>query len=57
MITMANVPVRTRVPLTAWVIAGLLTLVSLASTLTHTAPGFMVADQRMVVVNHQASMN
>ena len=57
MITIANVPVKTRVPLTAWVIAGLLTLVSLASTLTHTASGFMVADQRTVIINHQASMN
>ena len=56
MITIASVPVKTRVPLTAWVIAGLLTLVSLASTLTHTASGFMVADQRAVVINHQASM-
>ena len=57
MITIASVPIKTRVPLTAWVIAGLLTLVSLASTLTHTASGFMVADQRAVVINHQASMN
>ena len=57
MITIANVPVKTRVPLTAWVIAALLTLVSLASTLMHTAPGFMVADQRAMVINHQASMN
>ena len=57
MITIASVPVKTRVPLTAWVIAGLLTLVSLTSTLTHAAPGFMMADQRAVVVNHQASMN
>jgi hypothetical protein len=57
MITIASVPVKTRVPLTAWVIAALLTLMSLASTLTHTAPGFMVADQRQVAINHQASMN
>ena len=57
MITIASVPVKTRIPLTAWVIAGLLTLVSLASTLTHTAPGVMVADQRPVAINHQASMN
>ena len=57
MITIASVPVKTRVPLTAWVIAGLLTFVSLASTLTHTAPGVMVADQRAVAINHQASMN
>jgi hypothetical protein len=56
MITIASVPVKTRVPLTAWVIAGLLTLVSLASTL-NTASGFMVADQRAVVINHQSSMN
>ena len=57
MITIASTLVRTRVPLTAWVIAGLLTLVSLASTLTHTAPSFVVADQRAVAINHQASMN
>ena len=57
MTTIASVPVKTRVPLTAWIVAGLLTLVSLASTLTHTAPGFVVADQRALVINHQASMN
>ena len=57
MITIAGVPVKTRVPLTAWVIAGLLMLVSLVSTLTHIAPSVMVADQRAVIINHQASMN
>ena len=57
MITIAGVPVKTRVPLSAWVIAGLLTLVSLGSTLTHTAPDFMVADQSAVTINHQTSMN
>ena len=57
MITIAGVPVNTRVPLTAWVIAGVLMLVSLASTLTHIAPSVMVADQRVVVSVHQASMN
>ncbi len=57
MITIVGVPVKTRVPLTAWVIAGMLMLVSLASALTHTAPGMLVADQRAVVSNHQASMN
>ena len=48
MITIASVPVKTRVPLTAWVIAGARSS-PLASTLTHTSPGFMVADQRAVV--------
>ena len=57
MTTIASVPIKTRVPLTAWVVAGLLTLASLTSTLTHTAPGFVVADQRALVINHQASMN
>jgi hypothetical protein len=58
MITIGSVPVKTRVPLTAWVIAGLLALLSLASTLTHTsAPGLVVAEQRAAVVNHPASMN
>jgi len=54
MITIAGVPVKTRVPSTAWVIAGMLMLVSLASTLMHSG---MLADQRAVVSNHQASMN
>ena len=57
MTIIAGVPVKTRVPLTAWVIAGLLTLMSLTSTLTHTASGFMVADQNAAAINHQASMN
>ena len=57
MITIASVPIKTRVPLTLWVIAGLLTLVSLASTLTHTVPGFIMPDHRAMVINHQASMN
>ena len=57
MITIAGVPVKTRIPLTAWVIAWVLMLVSLASTLTHIAPGVMVADQAAVIINHQARMN
>jgi hypothetical protein len=51
MITIGSVPVKSRVPLMAWVLAGLVTLMSLASTLTHT-----VADQRIQPV-HQARMN
>jgi hypothetical protein len=57
MITIAGVPVKTRVPLIGWVIVALLMLFSLASTLTHTAPGFMVADHGQVAIHHQASMN
>jgi hypothetical protein len=60
MIKIGSVPVKTRVPLTAWAVAGVLTLVSLASTLTHSEPGSMVADhayQRVVGVNQHARMN
>jgi hypothetical protein len=34
-----GVPAKTRVPLTAWTFAGLLTLLSLASSLLHFAAG------------------
>ena len=56
MITIAGVPVKTRVPRTVWVIAALLTLLSLSSTLTRTAPGFLVSDQRQVAITHHASI-
>ncbi len=44
-LTVKTIPVRTRLPLSAWVLAGLVTLFSLTSTLVqgsvsdHAAPG------------------
>ena len=38
MIKIASVPVKTRLPLTAWALAGLVTLVSVVSSLVHLAP-------------------
>ena len=37
--TIHGVPVKTRVPLTAWAFAGILTLLSLSSSLLHFASG------------------
>jgi hypothetical protein len=37
--TIGGVPVRSRVPLAAWAFAGLLTLLSLLSSLSHVAAG------------------
>ncbi len=34
----SSLPVRTRLPLAAWAVAGLVTLFSIASTLLHLAP-------------------
>ena len=36
--TLGNLPIRTRVPVKAWVFAGLMTVFSLVSTLVHVAP-------------------
>ena len=36
--TLGNLPIRTRVPVKAWVFAGLMTLFSLVSSLVHLAP-------------------
>ena len=36
--TLGNLPIRTRVPVKAWVFAGLVTVFSLVSTLVHMAP-------------------
>jgi hypothetical protein len=38
-------PVKSRVPLKAWVVAGLVTLLSIASSLTHFAPSSALNDQ------------
>ena len=35
---LGNLPIRTRVPVKAWVFAGLMTVFSLVSTLVHVAP-------------------
>ena len=35
--TLGNLPIRSRVPVTAWVFAGLITVFSLVSTLVHVA--------------------
>jgi hypothetical protein len=49
-------PVKPRVPITAWVVAGLMTLFSLASSLMHTAPNSAVQDQGMQL-RHYARVN
>jgi hypothetical protein len=57
MITIGRIPVKTRVPLTVWVLAGLLTLFSIASSLMHIAPSSAVADQGREPRAHHASVN
>ena len=46
-----SVPVKTRLPLTAWVLAGLVTLFSMVSSLGHVTPAsnqtLMVSEQAM----------
>jgi hypothetical protein len=55
MIKIAGVPpFRSRVPITAWVLAGLVTLFSIASSLMHVAPSSAVADQGRA---YHASLN
>jgi hypothetical protein len=43
MIKIGGLPVKTRVPLPGWILAGALTLLSIASSLTHLAPEHAVA--------------
>ena len=38
MTTLGNLPIKTRVPLKAWVFAGLMTVFSIVSSLMHVAP-------------------
>jgi len=58
-----SVPVKTRLPLTAWVLAGLVTLFSMVSSLVHLAPALTptqsLSEQAMVPVKeaHQASVS
>ena len=63
MITIASVPVKTRLPLTAWALAGVVTLFTLLSSLVHIAPASNYlealseqAPLRAKVI-HQASVN
>jgi hypothetical protein len=42
MIKIDGLPVKTRVPLPVWILAGVFTLLSIASSLTHKAPEHVV---------------
>jgi len=63
MIKITGIPVKTRLPLTAWVLAGLVTLFSMVSSLMHVAPAsnqaLSVSEQVTVSAKeaHQASVN
>ena len=63
MIKIANVQVKTRLPLTAWVLAGVVILFSMLSSLAHIAPASnhlqSVSEQVTVSAKeiHQASVN
>ena len=46
-----SVPVKTRLPLTAWVLAGLVTLFSMVSSLVHVTPA---SNQAISVSQHVA---
>jgi hypothetical protein len=48
---------KSRVPMTAWVFAGLVTLFSIGSSLIHVAPSSAVADQGRESRAHHASVN
>ena len=55
-----GVPVKTRLPLTAWVLAGLVTLFSMVSSLVHLAPVSNQAvslSEQPVKEAHQASVS
>ena len=55
-----NVPLKTRLPLAAWVIAGLVTLFSMASSVVHVAPASNQTHSLSVeaaVQGHQASVS
>jgi len=59
--TIHGVPVKTRVPLTAWVFAGILTLLSLSSSLVHLASDSVnvsaLSPKHAVTTVHQASLS
>ena len=50
-------PVRSRVPTKGWVLAGIVTLFSIASSLMDIAPSASVADQGPAPKAHHASVN
>jgi hypothetical protein len=50
-------PIKSRVPFEAWVLAGLVTVLSIASSLTHIAPGSMDMDQGKEPKAHHAGAN
>ena len=58
-----SVPVKTRLPLTAWVLAGVVTLFSVVSSLVHLAPVSnhiqTLSEQTILPANesHQASVS
>lgn len=57
-----SVPIKTRLPLTAWVLAGLVTLFSMVSSLVHVAPApnqaVSLSEQAVPVKEaHQASVS
>jgi hypothetical protein len=63
MIKIASVPVKTCLPLTAWVLAGVVTLFSMLSSLVHIAPASnhieSLSEQATLPAKetHQASVN
>ena len=58
--TIHGVPVKTRVPLTAWVFAGILTLFSLSSSLVHLASDDVnvsaLPSKHAATTSHHASL-
>jgi hypothetical protein len=52
-----DVLVKTRLPLTAWVLAGLVTLFSVVSSLVHVTPASNQALSVSAKETHQASVN
>ncbi len=58
MIKMEGAPrFKSRVPMTAWVFAGLVTIFSIGSSLSHVVPSSAVADQGREPKAHHASVN
>jgi hypothetical protein len=50
-------PVKSRVPTSGWVLAGIVTLFSIASSLMDIAPSTTLADQGPAPKAHHASVN
>ena len=57
MMTMGGIPVKTRVPLAAWAFAGLLTLLSIMSSLVHSAVDKPQAFSTLASIAHHAIVN